>query len=46
MQNITDELLIEAYFQAIKLKLDPNFIHLLKTEIQKRSLLTNLKVPS
>lgn len=46
MKNMSDELLIEAYFQAIKLKLDPDFIYLLETEIRHRSLAHKIKISS
>lgn len=36
--NITDELLLNSYYKAIELKLDNNFIGLLKIEIDKRNL--------
>jgi developmental checkpoint coupling sporulation initiation to replication initiation len=35
---ISDELLIEAYKKAIKLKLDCDFISLLEIELKNRSL--------
>lgn len=46
MKKMSDELLIEAYFQAIKLKLDPDFIYLLETEIRHRSLSHKIKISS
>lgn len=36
--NITDEFLLKSYFEAIKLKLDNDFIELLKKEINSRNL--------
>ncbi len=38
MKKLSDDLLIESYFKAIKLKLSPDFIHLIETEITRRSL--------
>ncbi len=38
MKKLSDDLLIESYFKAIKLKLSPDFIHLIETEILRRSL--------
>ncbi|MFT4412715.1 sporulation histidine kinase inhibitor Sda [Fredinandcohnia humi] len=38
MKKLSDELLIESYFKAKKLKLSPDFIHLIEAEIQRRSL--------
>ncbi|CAM3250945.1 sporulation histidine kinase inhibitor Sda [Filibacter tadaridae] len=38
MKKMSDELLMEAYAQAIELKLCPDFISLLENEIRQRSL--------
>ena len=38
MTKLTDDLLIESYFKAIELKLDPEFITLLQLEIHRRKL--------
>ncbi|THE15384.1 sporulation histidine kinase inhibitor Sda [Bacillus timonensis] len=38
MKKLSDDLLIESYFKAIKLNLSPDFIHLMETEINRRSL--------
>lgn len=38
MENLSDELLIESYFKAKELKLSQDFIVLIKTEINRRSL--------
>ena len=46
MKNMSDELLIEAYFQAIELKLEPDFIYLLEMEIHQRSLSHKIKISS
>jgi len=43
MYNMPDELLIESYFKALHLKLSPDFIQQLETEIRRRLLLSNLK---
>ncbi|WP_082220517.1 sporulation histidine kinase inhibitor Sda [Domibacillus robiginosus] len=36
--NISDEYLVEAYINALRLKLTPDFIYLLETEIIARGL--------
>ncbi|QUW22646.1 sporulation histidine kinase inhibitor Sda [Sporosarcina sp. Marseille-Q4063] len=36
MKTLSDEELKKAYFQSKKLGLDPNFIQLLKSEIERR----------
>ncbi|WNF38933.1 sporulation histidine kinase inhibitor Sda [Bacillaceae bacterium IKA-2] len=46
MKNLSDELLVETYFKAIKLKLSSDFIFLIKEEIEKRSLLDRIKKTS
>ena len=38
MKNLSDELLIDAYFKAIKLNLSKDFIQLIEREIQRRAL--------
>ncbi|MFS0861640.1 sporulation histidine kinase inhibitor Sda [Fredinandcohnia sp. 179-A 10B2 NHS] len=38
MKKLSDELLIESYFKARKLKLSPDFIHLIEIEIHRRAL--------
>jgi developmental checkpoint coupling sporulation initiation to replication initiation len=38
MENLSDELLIEAYFKAKELNLREDFIRLVKQEIDRRSL--------
>jgi len=38
MKNLVDEDLIKAYFKAKELKLDPNFIRILESELQQRSI--------
>ncbi|NYF23764.1 sporulation histidine kinase inhibitor Sda [Sporosarcina sp. JAI121] len=38
MIKLPDDLLIESYFKAIDIKLNPHFIQLLEAEIRRRSL--------
>ena len=38
MTRLPDELLIESYFKAIELRLDSEFINLIKLEIHRRDL--------
>ncbi|WP_147545573.1 sporulation histidine kinase inhibitor Sda [Rubeoparvulum massiliense] len=38
MTVISDQSLIEAYFKAVELQLDLEFIHLLYREIERRNL--------
>jgi len=38
MENLSDDTLLDAYFKAIKLKLNNDFIRILKEEIDKRGL--------
>jgi len=44
--NLSDELLIETYYKAIELKLSPDFIRLIETEMDRRALNRNVKVSS
>lgn len=46
MRKLSDELLIESYFKATELKLSPDFIYLIETEIKRRSLAHKIKVSS
>ncbi|MEH7109553.1 MULTISPECIES: sporulation histidine kinase inhibitor Sda [Bacillaceae] len=46
MRKLSDELLIESYFKARELKLCPEFIHLIESEIRRRSLSINIKKSS
>ncbi|MBP1970513.1 antitoxin component HigA of HigAB toxin-antitoxin module [Virgibacillus natechei] len=39
MNNLSDDLLVEAYHQAKALNLAPDFIRLIKREMEQRSLL-------
>lgn len=38
MEYLSDELLIESYHRAQELKLNPDFLLLIETEIHKRNL--------
>ncbi|CAM4351682.1 MULTISPECIES: sporulation histidine kinase inhibitor Sda [Paenibacillus] len=38
MDIMSDELLLEAYHTAVKLKLDPDFIRLLAVELVRRGV--------
>lgn len=44
MRKLSDELLIESYFKARELKLSVDFIRLIESEIQRRSLSNTIKV--
>jgi developmental checkpoint coupling sporulation initiation to replication initiation len=46
MRKLSDELLIESYFRARELKLNPDFIGLIESEIHRRSLYNNIKISS
>lgn len=46
MRKLPDDLLIECYFKAKDLKLNPYFIYLLELEIRSRALLIKIKLPS
>ncbi|MFD1736648.1 sporulation histidine kinase inhibitor Sda [Bacillus salitolerans] len=46
MRKLSDELLIESYYKATELKLSPEFIHLIESEIRRRSLTHKIKVSS
>jgi developmental checkpoint coupling sporulation initiation to replication initiation len=46
MRKLSDELLIESYFKAQELKLSPDFILLIESEIQRRSLFNKIKISS
>ncbi|TYR82338.1 sporulation histidine kinase inhibitor Sda [Priestia megaterium] len=46
MRKLSDELLIESYCKATELKLSPEFIQLIKKEIERRSLKLNIQIPS
>ena len=42
MEKLSDELLLESYFTARKLNLSPDFLSLIKKEIDKRRLLKKI----
>jgi developmental checkpoint coupling sporulation initiation to replication initiation len=46
MKKLSDELLIESYYKATELNLSPDFIHLIESEINRRSLTHKIKVSS
>ncbi|MEH7353235.1 sporulation histidine kinase inhibitor Sda [Neobacillus drentensis] len=43
MRRLSDELLIESYFKARELNLSPDFIGLIESEINRRSLFKKIK---
>lgn len=43
MKQLSDDLLIESYFKASELRLNPEFINLIEKEIQRRSLSHRIK---
>ncbi|MDQ0216717.1 developmental checkpoint coupling sporulation initiation to replication initiation [Oikeobacillus pervagus] len=46
MRKLSDELLIESYFKAKELKLSPEFIRLIETELDRRALAQKIKASS
>lgn len=46
VKQLTDELLLESYFKASELKLNPEFIRLIEQEIRRRSLHAKIKLTS
>jgi len=46
VRKLSDELLIESYYKARELKLSPEFIGLIESEIQRRSLFNKIKKSS
>lgn len=46
MRRLSDNLLIESYSKAKKLKLSPDFIHLIEKEIERRLLNKKFKISS
>lgn len=46
MRKLSDELLIESYHKAKELRLSPDFIRLIETEIQRRALSHKIKATS
>ncbi|RST73892.1 sporulation histidine kinase inhibitor Sda [Siminovitchia acidinfaciens] len=45
MKKLSDELLIETYFKAKRLKLNQEFISLMESEIERRSLVRRRNLP-
>lgn len=43
MKNLSDELLLESYIKARQLNLSPDFLMLIKKEIDKRRLTNKVK---
>ncbi|MCM3790069.1 sporulation histidine kinase inhibitor Sda [Domibacillus indicus] len=43
--HLSDDQLLEAYNQAIKLNLDKEFSNMLEEEIERRKLFNNAKTP-
>ncbi|MBB5324788.1 developmental checkpoint coupling sporulation initiation to replication initiation [Anoxybacillus tepidamans] len=46
MKYLSDDLLIESYYKAVELKLNPEFIELIEREIFRRSLGHKIKLSS
>ncbi|EDL63344.1 sporulation histidine kinase inhibitor Sda [Bacillus sp. SG-1] len=46
MRKLSDDLLIESYYKAKDLKLNPDFIRLIETEIHRRSLSYRIRISS
>ncbi len=46
MKELSDKLLIEAYYKAIELNLSKEFILLIESEIKRRSLTDRIKASS
>lgn len=46
MNKLSDDLLIESYIKAIKLKLGADFIRLIEIEIHRRALSHKIKISS
>lgn len=38
MEQLSDELLVETYYEAIKYKLEPEFIRMLAVEMKRRGV--------
>ncbi|GAA0601942.1 sporulation histidine kinase inhibitor Sda [Virgibacillus siamensis] len=43
MEHLSDELLLESYHKANELNLSPDFVYLIKQEINNRSLAHKIK---
>lgn len=46
MRTLSDELLLESFYKAIELNLNPDFIQLIQTEINRRSLNNKIRKTS
>lgn len=46
MRRLSDKLLVESYFKAIELELNPEFIRLIEIEMERRSINKSLKISS
>ncbi|WP_163970068.1 sporulation histidine kinase inhibitor Sda [Oceanobacillus halotolerans] len=46
MEHLSDDLLIEAYYKANELNLSPDFLLLIKKEIERRNLTNKIKQSS
>lgn len=46
MEYLSNELLLKSYDKAIELELSPDFIDLIKKEIDKRDLTDQIKHPA
>ncbi|WP_017755864.1 sporulation histidine kinase inhibitor Sda [Calidifontibacillus oryziterrae] len=46
MRTLSDELLIESFYKAIELNLNPDFIQLIQTEIDRRHLNNKIRKTS
>ncbi len=46
MKKLSDHLLVECYFKARELKLNPDFILLIEKEIKRRFLTDKIRVSS
>lgn len=44
VEILSDEMLLESYYTAVQLKLDPAFIRLLAAEMQRRNLKPDLRI--
>ncbi|MGN1400322.1 MAG: sporulation histidine kinase inhibitor Sda [Bacillus sp. (in: firmicutes)] len=45
MNRLSDDLLIESYHKAKQLNLSKDFIHLIESELHRRSLTSVVKTP-
>jgi len=44
VEILSDDMLLESYYTAVQLKLDPAFIRLLAAEMQRRNLKPDLRI--